>query len=138
MPHGREIYVRIAGNNLQKNEILSPYFWNNSSVNSRWLFLNKMYFPYFNINALPTLIPKKYVRIEPTRFPNVPASTTLTGSNVPLLTRKPENGMIISLGIGMSALSKTLSKKIPGYPKVDMNDVTKSMTGFRISNVTDN
>jgi len=34
-PHGREIYVRIAGNNLQKNEILSPYFWNNSSVNSR-------------------------------------------------------------------------------------------------------
>lgn len=138
MPHGREIYVRIAGNNLQKNEILSPYFWNNSSVNSRWLFLNKMYFPYFNINALPTLIPKKYVRIEPTRFPNVPASTTLTGSNVPLLTRKPENGMIISLGIGMSALSKTLSKKIPGYPKVDMNDITKSMTGFRISNVIDN
>ena len=39
--------------------------------------------------------------------PNVPASTTLTGSNVPLLTRKPENGMIISLGIGTSALSKT-------------------------------
>jgi len=138
MPHGREIYVRIAGNNLQTNEILSPYFWNNSSVNSRWLFLNKMYFPYFNINALPTLIPKKYVIIEPTRFPNVPASTTLTGSNVPLLTRKPENGMIISLGIGMSALSKTLSKKIPGYPKVDMNDITKSMTGLRISNVIDN
>ena len=97
-----------------------------------------MYFPYFNINALPTLIPKKYVRIEPTRFPNVPAGTTLTGSNVPLLTRKPENGMIISLGIGMSALSKTLSKKIPGYPKVDMNDITKSMTGLRISNVIDN
>src|SRR5688572_31286495 len=70
-----------------------------------------MYFPYFNMNALPTLIPKKYVRIEPTRFPNVPASTTLTGSNVPLLTRKPENGMIISLGIGMSALSKTRSEE---------------------------
>ena len=68
----------------------------------------------------------------------MPASTTLTGSNVPLLTRKPENGMIISLGIGMSALSKTLSKKIPGYPKVDMNDITKSMTSFRISNVIDN
>ncbi len=90
------------------------------------------------MNALPTLIPNKYVRIEPTRFPNVPANTTLTGSNVPLLTRKPENGMIISLGIGMSALSKTLSKKIPGYPKVDMNDITKSMTGLRISNVIDN
>ena len=90
------------------------------------------------MNALPTLIPKKYVRIEPPRFQNVPASTTLTGSNVPLLTRKPENGMIISLGIGMSALSNTLSKKIPGYPKVDMNDITKSMTGFRISNVIDN
>lgn len=47
----------------------------------------------------------------------MPASTTLTGSNVPLLTRKPENGMIISLGIGMSALSKTLSKKYLGIPK---------------------
>lgn len=90
------------------------------------------------MNALPTFIPKKYVRIEPTRFPNVPASTTPTGSNVPLLTRKPENGMIISLGIGMSALSKTLSRKIPGYPNVDMNEITKSMTGFRISNVIDN
>jgi hypothetical protein len=50
-------------------------------------------------------------------FPNVPASTMLTGSNVPLLTRKPENGMIISLGIGISALSKTLSKKYLGIPK---------------------
>lgn len=68
----------------------------------------------------------------------MPASTTLTGSNVPLLSRNPENGMIVSLGIGMSALSKTLGKKIPGYPKVNMNDITKSMTGFRISNVIDN
>ena len=97
-----------------------------------------MYFPYFNMNALPTFIPKKYVRIEPTRFPNVPASTTLMGSNVPLLTRKPEKGMIISLGIGMSALSKTLNKKIPGYPKLDIKEITKSITGFRISNVIDN
>lgn len=69
------------------------------------------------MNALPTLIPKKYVRIEPTRFPNVPASTTLAGSNFPLLTRKPGNGMIISPEIGMSALSKTLSKKYLGIPK---------------------
>ena len=47
----------------------------------------------------------------------MPTSTTLTGSNVPLLTRIPENGMIISLGIGMSAPSKTLSKKYLGIPK---------------------
>ena len=46
--------------------------------------------------------------------------------------------MIISLGIGMSALSNMLSKKIPGYPKIEMNDITKSMIGFRISNVIDN
>jgi hypothetical protein len=46
--------------------------------------------------------------------------------------------MIISLGIGMSALSKTLNKKIPGYPKFDMKEITKSITGFRISNVIDN
>lgn len=90
------------------------------------------------MNALPTFMPKKYVKIDPTRFPRVPASTTLTGSNVPLLTRKPEKGIIISLGIGISALSSTLSKKTPGYPKVDMNEITKSMTGFRISNVIDN
>ena len=90
------------------------------------------------MNVLPTYIPKKYVRIEPVRFPNVPASTTPMGLNDPLLTRKPENGIIISLGIGISALSKTLNKKIPGYPKVDMNEITKSMTGFRISNVIDN
>jgi hypothetical protein len=55
-----------------------------------------------------------------------------------LLTRKPEKGIIISLGIGISALSSTLNKKIPGYPKVDMNEITKSMTGLRISNVIDN
>jgi hypothetical protein len=63
------------------------------------------------MNALPTFIPMKYVNIEPTRFPRVPARTTLTGSNVPLLTRKPENGNIISLGIRMGALFSTLGKK---------------------------
>jgi len=60
------------------------------------------------------------------------------GSNVPLLTRKPEKGIIISLGIGMRALSKIISRKIPGYPKLEINEITKSITGLRISNVIDN
>ena len=71
-------------------------------------------------------------------MPKVPASTTLIGSKVPLLTRKPENGIMISLGIGISALSKIINKNIPGYPRLDINDMTKSITGFRISNVIDN
>jgi hypothetical protein len=45
---------------------------------------------------------------------------------------------MISLGMGINALSKMLNKKIPGYPKVDMNEMTKSIIGFRISNVIDN
>jgi hypothetical protein len=70
-------------------------------------------------------------------LPKVPASTTLIGSNVPLLTRKPEKGIMISLGIGIRALSKIIKKKMPGYPKLDINDMTKSIIGFRISNVID-
>jgi hypothetical protein len=45
---------------------------------------------------------------------------------------------MISLGIGIMALSKTIKKKIPGYPKLDIIHTTKSINGFRISNVTDN
>jgi hypothetical protein len=45
---------------------------------------------------------------------------------------------MISLGIGISALSKIINKNIPGYPRLDMNDMTKSITGFKISNVIDN
>jgi len=65
------------------------------------------------MNDLPNLIPRKYVRIEPTTFPKVPASTTLIVSNFPLVIRDPEKGIMISLGIGINALSKTIKKKIP-------------------------
>jgi hypothetical protein len=68
----------------------------------------------------------------------VPASTTPIEPNIPLLTRKPEKGIMISLGMGISALSNIINKKIPGYPKLDMNEITKSMIGFRISKVIDN
>jgi hypothetical protein len=44
---------------------------------------------------------------------------------------------MISLGIGIRALSKIDKKKMPGYPKLDINDMTKSIIGFRISNVID-
>ncbi|HJY15868.1 MAG TPA: hypothetical protein VJ225_07520 [Nitrososphaeraceae archaeon] len=40
--------------------------------------------------------------------------------------------------MGISALSKILNIKMPGYPKLDINDMTKSIIGFRISNVIDN
>jgi len=45
---------------------------------------------------------------------------------------------MISLGMGIRALSNIINKKIPGYPKVDMNEITKSIIGFRISKVIDN
>jgi len=60
------------------------------------------------------------------------------GSNVPLLTRKPEKGIIISLGMGIRALSKIINRKIPGYPRLEIIEITKSIIGLRISNVIDN
>jgi hypothetical protein len=45
---------------------------------------------------------------------------------------------MISLGMGISALYRIIKKKIPGYPKLDINDMTKSISGFRISKVIDN
>ncbi|MGB8450380.1 MAG: hypothetical protein WCE25_11720, partial [Nitrososphaeraceae archaeon] len=50
----------------------------------------------------------------------------------------PENVIIISLGMGISALSNIISKNIPTYPVVEMNDMTNSMTGLRISNTMPN
>ena len=78
-------------------------------------------------------------------FPDVPSGAGGKETNT-VLMNTPFGGIenireiyFIGIGgIGMSALYKTLSKKIPGYPKVDMNDITKSMTGLRISNVIDN
>jgi hypothetical protein len=40
--------------------------------------------------------------------------------------------------MGMRALSRIISRKIPGYPKLEINEITKSITGLRISNVIDN
>jgi hypothetical protein len=50
-------------------------------------------------------------------------------------TRKPENGIIISLGIGMSALSNIIRKNIPPYPKPEMIEVINCTIGLSISSI---
>ena len=52
--------------------------------------------------------------MEPTRFPKVPDRTTPTELSFPVEARKPENGIMISLGIGIKALSSIIRKNIPG------------------------
>src|SRR5271157_5824301 len=79
MPAGNEMYVRIAGSSLLTNVDLSPYFLKNDSVQSRWDFFKRMYFPYFKIISLPSFMPMRYATSEPTRFPTEPAIITKTG-----------------------------------------------------------
>ena len=53
---------------------------------------------------------------EPKTFPATPEKTTSKKLKVPCETKKPENGIIISDGIGIAALSSVIKKKIPIYP----------------------
>jgi hypothetical protein len=43
------------------------------------------------------------------------------GLSFPVEAKYPENGIMISLGIGMSALSANMSVNIPRYPVFDIN-----------------
>jgi hypothetical protein len=45
---------------------------------------------------------------------------------------------MISLGIGIIALSRTIRKNIPIYPTLDIKDVINSISGLSISKTTDN
>src|SRR5437867_13008314 len=106
------MYVRTAGRSLLTKVDRSPYFLKYDSVSSRCDFLKRTYLPYFITKALPARIPIKYAIHEPTKFPNEPASTTNAASSFPEKTRYPENGIIISLGIGIRALFATMSRNM--------------------------
>ena len=97
-----------------------PYFLKNDSVQSRWDFFKRTYLPYLRINSLPSRMPMMYAIKEPAKFPTEPAMMIKTGLSFPVDARYPENGMIISLGIGISALSASMRTKIPRYPVFDI------------------
>ena len=56
--------------------------------------------------------------------------------NFPEATRYPENGMITSLGIGISALSAIMSKNMPIYPELEIVEIINSIRLFNISMAT--
>jgi hypothetical protein len=45
---------------------------------------------------------------------------------------------MISLGIGIIALSRIIRKNIPEYPRLKINEVMKSITGLIISKIMAN
>lgn len=53
-------------------------------------------------------------------FPIAPAIATPIRSNLPVETKYPEKGMIISEGKGIKADSMAIVKIIPGYPRVEI------------------
>ena len=61
---------------------------------------------------------------------------TNTALNLPEETRYPENGIITSLGIGISALSAIMSKNIPMYPELEIVEIINSIRLFNISRAT--
>ena len=63
---------------------------------------------------------------------------TYTTLNLPEETRYPENGIITSLGIGISALSAIISKNMPIYPEPEIVEIIKSVRLFNISRTTKN
>src|SRR6185312_11658800 len=135
-PAGNEMYVRMAGKSLLTNVDLSPYFLKYDSVQSRWDFFKSTYLPYLTMNSLPSFTPITYAIREPTRFPIEPASIIRIGLSFPVDAKYPENGMIISLGMGISALSATIRKNIPRYPAFDIVWITKFAKLLMISKVT--
>src|SRR6185312_4170748 len=135
-PAGNEMYVRMAGKSLLTNVDLSPYFLKYDSVQSRWDFFKSTYLPYLTMNSLPSFTPMKYAMSDPTRFPTAPASIIKTGLSFPVDAKYPENGMIISLGIGIRALSATIRKNIPRYPAFDIVWIIKFAKLLIISKAT--
>ena len=57
---------------------------------------------------------------------SVPTATTANSEYSPLETLKPANRNVASDGIGMQALSSTISTKIPGSPRASMTSTAKS------------
>jgi hypothetical protein len=71
--------------------------------------------------------------MPPTVSPSVPAAMASGSTNLfpPAdVVRKPLNGMVSSLGIGMPKPSMAMSKNTPGYPSVPRKFLTKSRMWF--------
>src|SRR5258707_11966089 len=64
--------------------------------------------------------PTKYATYDPSRHPTAPAIATICNPNRPVATRYPENGMMISDGNGMHALSIAIMSTTPPYPSAEI------------------
>ena len=62
-------------------------------------------------------------------MPSTPAATIPIRVSSPLETLKPANSMIASLGIGMQADSRVISRKTAASPAEPMNSVATSTIG---------
>src|SRR5579885_1331108 len=103
IPAGMEIKVRTTGSSLPIKVDHDPNRLKNLSAISRSCFEMRTYLPYRSINGLPPYMPKKYVNMEPTTLPRAPANATPNKEKLPCQTKKPANGIIISLGNGIAA-----------------------------------
>ena len=63
-------------------------------------------------------------------MPSTPAATIPTRVSSPLETVKPANSMIASLGIGMQADSRAISRKTAASPVEPMNSVAALTIGL--------
>jgi hypothetical protein len=71
------------------------------------------------------LAPTPYASSEPTTLPAVAASTASGKLIQPWCTATPEKISVTSLGIGIHALSGTISRKTPSPPKLSITEVTR-------------
>src|SRR6266851_2030546 len=78
------------------------------------------------MNGRPPHDPTKYATYDPSRHPTAPAIATICKPNRPVATRYPENGMIISEGSGMHALSIAIISTTPPYPSAEIVAMTKA------------
>ena len=60
---------------------------------------------------------------------SVPTATTANIEYSPLATLKPANRNVASEGIGMQALSATISAKIPGRPSLSITSTANCTIG---------
>src|SRR3954469_21047015 len=70
-----------------------------------------------------------YAIHEPTRLATDPTATAANSEYSPLVTLKPAKSIVASDGIGMSALSGVISRKIPGRPRSPTTFTAKFTSG---------
>ena len=67
----------------------------------------------------------QYASQEPTRLASEPTTVTANRLYSPFDTLKPANSIVASLGIGMQALSRSISTKTPGRPIASTTSTAK-------------